>query len=94
MARKNYIHLRVDSAMREALDDVVAQTPGGNRSQVVRDIILATLGDPERTAAAVQASFEYSAIQRRIFKRLRDRMIDLLPEIVDEAIAENASAAL
>ncbi|HEY5657385.1 MAG TPA: hypothetical protein VIY27_06310 [Myxococcota bacterium] len=92
MARKSYIHLRVDSETLEALDRVVAQTPGGNRSEVVRGIILATIGDPERSAAAVQASFDYSAIQRRVFKRLRDRIIDLLPEIVDEAIAENDAA--
>ena len=90
MARSNFVHFRVDPDTLDALDELVAQTPNGNRSQVLRDMILQTaFKDPERRAAVLQASFDYSRMQRIVFGKLSSRMSEIIPVVVAEALAES-----
>lgn len=86
------VNFRVDEDTLAELDTLVELTPGSNRSQVLRDMILmSTLRNPEKRAAIVQASFDYSQLQKIIFRKLSARLQSILPDVVDEALAETAA---
>lgn len=87
MARDNYLHFRVDDSLLVRVDDLAERTEGRNRSQVCRMLLQQALGDDLAQAAVEEALFEYSALRKRVTRRLAVEMADRIPAILREEMA-------
>lgn len=87
MARDNYLHFRVDNALMAQVDELAAQTEGGNRSQVCRLLLQQALGDELAQAAVTEALYEYSSLRKRVTRRLAVEMSERIPSILREEMA-------
>jgi len=91
MARKNYVHFRASADLIERIDALTAESPNGNRSEVIRALLYEALGDDATKAAVLQAVFDFSGVRRIIFAKLADKVNEALPDIVEQALAEGAA---
>lgn len=82
--RDNFLHFRVDDALMARVDEIAGRTPGGNRSQVCRLLLQQAMGDDLAIAAVEEAVYEYSAIRKRVTRRLAIEMAERLPSILAE----------
>ena len=73
MARKNYVHFRASADLIERIDALTAESPNGNRSEVIRALLYEALGDDATKAAVLQAVFDFSGVRRIIFAKLADK---------------------
>jgi len=87
VARDNYLHFRVDNALMAQVDELAAQTEGGNRSQVCRLLLQQALGDELAQAAVTEALYEYSSLRKRVTRRLAVEMSERIPSILREEMA-------
>lgn len=92
MARDKTLRFRASDELIARVDELVAQTPGQNRSAVLRALVHAALGDGPGTAAVMQAIYDYSGVRKIIFRRLTEQMSEVLPLIVEEALANEHHA--
>lgn len=86
MARENFLHFRVDDSILGRIE-ALAERGSGNKSQVCRMLLAQALGDPVKVAAATEAVYEYSALRKRVTKRLASEMHTKIAEILDEELA-------
>lgn len=87
---KGYLHFRASRDLIARIDEI--KGPTGNRSEVIRALLYQALGDSVTRTAAVQAVYDYTGVQRKVFRELAAEMNERLPEIVDRVIADAEAA--
>ncbi len=82
MAREKYLHFRADEDLVARIDALTAQSPGKNRSQVMRALLHEALGN-----GAQQAALD---VRRRLADRIAAELAERLPAIAREVAQERA----
>ena len=92
-----WLHFRADDELISAIDDLVKETPGANRSRICRMLLWQALEKDADRAAVREAAWEFRRLQQRIVRRAVVEMVDNLPAIIDEELkahdAEEEEAA-